>query len=98
LILVAIQSFADKSTRVFFESGKASRAGWANVSAIARRKLDMVHYASKLVDLKIPPGNHLEALSEDLAGKHSIRINVQWRIVFQWTAAGPAQVEITDYH
>ncbi len=95
---MAIQSFADKGTRVFFESGKASKVGWANVSAIARRKLDMVHYASKLVDLKVPPGNHLEALSDDLAGKHSIRINNQWRIVFQWTAAGPAQVEITDYH
>lgn len=95
---MAIQSFADKGTKAFFETGRAGKAGWANVSAIARRKLDMVHYASKLVDLKVPPGNQLEALSRDSAGKHSIRINDQWRIVFRWTDAGPTEVEIADYH
>ncbi len=58
----------------------------------------MVHYAAKLADLKVPPGNRLEALSGRLQGKHSIRINDQWRVVFRWTIAGPAEVEITDYH
>jgi proteic killer suppression protein len=51
-----------------------------------------------LGDLAAPPGNRLETLRGDLAGKHSIRINDQWRIVFQWTDAGPEQVEIVDYH
>jgi toxin HigB-1 len=58
----------------------------------------MVHYAAKLEDLRVPPGNRLEALSRDLAGKHSIRINDQWRIMFRWSPAGPTEVEITDYH
>ena len=54
--------------------------------------------ANALGDLSAPPGNRLEALKGDLAGKHSIRINDQWRIVFRWTAAGPEDVEIVDYH
>jgi toxin HigB-1 len=95
---MAIQSFADKLMERFFETGKASKAPWANISDVARRKLDMVSYASKLDDLKAPPGNRLETLSGKLAGKHSIRINDQWRIVFRWTNAGPADVEIVDYH
>ena len=95
---MAIQSFADKTTRIFFETGKKSKAAWANVSAVARRKLDMISYAAKLEDLKVPPGNRLELLVGKLAGKHSIRINDQWRIVFRWTLAGPTEVEITDYH
>jgi proteic killer suppression protein len=95
---MAIQSFADNITGLFFETGKPGKASWANVSIVARRKLDMVSYASRLDDLKAPPGNRLEALSGKLAGKHSIRINNQWRIVFRWTNAGPAEVEITDYH
>ena len=95
---MAVQSFADKNTKTFFETGKVAKAGWAKVSAIASRKLDMIHYASRLADLKSPPGNQFEALSGDLVGKHSIRINDQWRIVFRWTHAGPAEIEITDYH
>jgi proteic killer suppression protein len=58
----------------------------------------MLHYAAKLSDLKAPPGNRLEALKGDLAGYHSIRVNDQWRIVFRWTDAGPAEIRITDYH
>ena len=57
-----------------------------------------LHNAAKLGDLAAPPGNRLEALKGDLAGKHSIRINDQWRIVFRWTDAGPEDVEIVDYH
>ena len=58
----------------------------------------MVNNAGALGDLKSPPGNKLEALHGDLAGKHSIRINDQWRIVFKWTDTGPEEVEINDYH
>jgi len=58
----------------------------------------MVNNAGVLNDLRSPPGNRLEALVGDLKGKHSIRINDQWRIVFRWTANGPEEVEIVDYH
>ena len=58
----------------------------------------MLHYAARLVDLKAPPGNRLEALSGDLKGYHSIRINEQWRIIFRWAGAGPHRVRIADYH
>jgi proteic killer suppression protein len=58
----------------------------------------MVNNAGALADLKSPPGNQLEALRGHLAGKHSIRINDQWRVVFRWTETGPDQVEIVDYH
>ena len=60
--------------------------------------LDMIHYAARLSDLKAPPGNRLEALSRDLEGYHSIRVNDQWRIVFRWAEAGPSEVRIIDYH
>jgi proteic killer suppression protein len=95
---MAIQSFADRHTEKFFKTGTVSKVPWVNVRDVARRKLDMISYAAKLTDLKAPPGNRLEALSGRLAGKHSIRINDQWRIVFMWTDAGPADVEIVDYH
>ena len=65
---------------------------------IVRRKLDMLHYAAQLGDLNSPPGNRLEALKGDLAGYHSIRDNDRWRIVFRWTAVGPAEVRVCDYH
>jgi len=96
---VAIQSFADKVTQEFFTIGKMpKKVGWATLANVAARKLDMLHYAAKLDDLKAPPGNRLEALKGDLNGFYSIRINDQWRIVFQWTAIGPTNVRIIDYH
>ncbi len=58
----------------------------------------MLHYAHILDDLKSPPGNKLEALKDDLKGFHSIRVNDQWRIVFEWTDQGPAKVRVIDYH
>jgi proteic killer suppression protein len=58
----------------------------------------MLDVASILTDLASPPGNHLEALGKDRKGQHSIRINQQWRICFRWTAQGPRDVEIVDYH
>ena len=70
----------------------------ADVAKAARRKLIMVDAAPFLEALNSPPGNRLEALNGDLAGKHSIRINDQWRVVFRWTDAGPEDVEIVDYH
>ena len=69
-----------------------------NRAKVARRKLIMLDAATSLEALNSPPGNRLEALKGDLAGKHSIRINDQWRIVFRWTDAGPEDVEIIDYH
>ena len=61
-------------------------------------KLDMIHRAKRLEDLRIPPNNRLEKLHGDLAGKYSIRINDQWRIVFCWDKEGASVVKITDYH
>lgn len=65
---------------------------------IAGRKLDQLDAAVSLESLKLPKGNHLEALKGDRAGQHSIRINDKYRICFRWTATGPSDVEITDYH
>jgi proteic killer suppression protein len=96
---MAIQSFADKATEEFFIYGNVGKkAKWRNVANIARRKLDMIDYAADIRDLKSPPGNGLEALTRNLKGYHSIRINDQWRIVFKWTGQGPKEVRITDYH
>ena len=96
---MAIQSFADRATEQFFINGRlAQGAGWASVRSLVKRKLDMLHYAFKLADLRMPPGNRLEALRGKLKGYHSIRVNDQWRIVFQWTAQGPCCVKVVDYH
>jgi len=96
---MAICSFSDSATQHFFETGKVAKGvGWGAIRNVVQRKLDMVHYAHALEDLKSPPGNRLEALSRDLRGYHSIRINDQWRIVFKWTVSGPAEVRVCDYH
>lgn len=93
---MAIQSFRDADTEVLYRTGRNKR--WTNVAKVALRKLDMLNAAAVLTDLRIPPANRLEALRGDRAGEHSIRINDQWRVCFRWTEAGPAAVEITDYH
>ena len=96
---MAIQSFVELDFRVFFETGKIpKKAEWQGVKKIVARKLDMLHYAHVLDDLKSPPGNRLEALKDDLKGLYSIRVNDQWRIVFEWTEPGPAKVRVVDYH
>ena len=69
-----------------------------SISAVARRKLRQLEIAARLDDLRVPPGNRLEALRGDRQGQYSIRINDQWRICFRWTAAGAEDVEIVDYH
>lgn len=91
-----IQGFKNKATEELFLTGKTKR--FANFAAVAIRKLDMLHAAFKLEDLRVPPGNYLEALKDDRAGQHSIRINKQFRICFVWTPVGPTDVEIVDYH
>ena len=93
---MSIQSFKSKDTEALYQSGKSRLYGTA--ANVAIRKLDMLNAAEALKDLRSPPGNHLEALSDDRAGQHSIRINDKWRICFVWTAAGPEDVEIVDYH
>ena len=93
---MAIQSFRDADTEALYLTGRNKR--WVNIAKVAIRKLDMLNAASVLNDLRRPPANHLEALQGDRAGQHSIRINDQWRLCFHWTEAGPADVEITDYH
>lgn len=96
---MAIQSFASRGVEHLFRTGRVPRrAGWATARRVATRKLDMLDYAKELRDLASPPGNRLEALRGDLRGLHSIRVNDQWRVVFRWTAAGPADVDIHDYH
>ena len=69
-----------------------------NIAKIARRKLRQLEIANRLDDLRVPPGNHLEALKGDRSGQYSIRINDQWRVCSHWTDAGAENVEIVDYH
>jgi proteic killer suppression protein len=96
---VAIRTFADRATERFFITGRvASGLGWVSVREVVKRKLDMLHYASRLSDLRSPPGNKLEALAGRLKGYYSIRINDQWRVVFERSADGPSRVRVTDYH
>jgi len=71
---------------------------FVNIEAVARRKLRQLEIAGRLDDLKVPPGNRLEALKGRRAGQFSIRINDQWRVCFRWTAGGVEDVEIVDYH
>ena len=73
-------------------------ARFANIQTIAMRKLAMLNQAGRLDDLRVPPGNRLEALKGDRAGQHSIRVNDRFRVCFRWTDAGPEDVEIVDYH
>jgi proteic killer suppression protein len=68
------------------------------IANVARRKLRQLEIAGRLDDLRIPPGNRLEALKGDRAGQFSIRINAQWRVCFEWSTGGPRNVEIVDYH
>ena len=96
---MSIVSFADSAAYEVFQFGVTKRkVGWRSINSIVRRKLDMLHYAVSLLDLRSPPGNCLEALKGKFVGYHSIRVNDQWRIIFRWTASGPAEVRVCDYH
>jgi toxin HigB-1 len=92
-----IRSFADAEAALIW-TGRRSRRLPADIQAVALRKLRMMNQARALNDLRVPPGNRLEALKRDRAGQHSIRINDQWRICFRWSQGGPSDVEIVDYH
>jgi toxin HigB-1 len=91
-----IKSFRDKATKAVVD-GEPSKL-FANIDHVARRKLDMIDAAHVLNDLRVPPGNRLEALKGDRTGQYSIRINDKWRICFAWSDDGPTDVEIVDYH
>ena len=91
-----IKSFKCPDTQRLFETGVTHR--WSSCQNVAERKLAMLDAAQTLSFLRSPPGNRLEALKGDRAGQHSIRINDQWRLCFVWTADGPENVEIVDYH
>lgn len=91
-----IVDFHCKQTRELWMSGHNRR--FASIAKQALSKLQMMNRAANLDDLRVPPGNRLEALRGNRAGQHSIRINQQWRICFRWTHEGPADVEISDYH
>ena len=92
-----ILNFADKETERIWQ-GEVSRRLPHEIQSIARRKLRMLNNARRLDDLRIPPANRLEALKGDMKGMHSIRINGQWRICFQWSGVGVSDVGIVDYH
>jgi proteic killer suppression protein len=94
-----ILSFSDRATERFFLEGRVQKTvGWASIRNVVRRKLDVLHYAASLLDLRSPPGNRLERLRGNLADFHSVRVNDQWRVVFRWTASGPEEVRVEDYH
>jgi toxin HigB-1 len=92
-----IRSFRGKTTEAVF-NGESPKGVPTDLVKVARRKLRYLNAAADLGDLSSPPGNRLEALAGDRKGQHSIRINDQFRVCFVWTAEGPAQVEIVDYH
>ena len=92
-----IRSFRDKTTEAVFR-GERPKGFPADLVNVARRKLRYLNAAADLGDLRSPPGNRLEALAGDRKGQYSIRINDQFRVCFVWTAEGPAEVEIVDYH
>ena len=95
-----IASFGDGATEDIFngENTKAARRIPVEVWKTASRKLDMLNAAHELRDLMMPPGNRLESLRGTLAGKYSIRVNDQFRIVFRWKDGNAHEVRITDYH
>lgn len=96
--MTVIKSFSDRSTYEFWDTGKSKGMPPANLRKAARKKLAILHAATALEDLRIPPGNRLEALVGDRRGQHSIRINDQFRVCFVWRDGDAYEVEITDYH
>lgn len=92
-----IRSFADKATqRVWHE--EYVRALDKSLQRAVLRKLEILHAAADVEDLRIPPGNRLERLTGDRRGQYSIRVNAQWRLCFTWHEGGADDVELVDYH
>ena len=92
-----IKSFASKETAKLFKR-ELSRKIPKTIQQIARRKLEILDAAEVLKDLRVPPSNHLEKLTGKRTGQYSIRINIQWRICFEWRKGDAYSVEIVDYH
>jgi len=92
-----IKTFADRQTEELFRTGKAKRLP-AEIVRRALRKLEAVHVATQLADLRVPPGNRLHALSGDRAGQHAISVNDQWRICLRFESGDAFEVEFCDYH
>ena len=91
-----IKSFKCADTEAISKGIRVRR--FVNIAEVARRKLRQLEIAGRLNDLRIPPGNRLEALKGDRLGQYSMRINNQWRVCFRWEGAGAEDVEIVDYH
>jgi len=91
-----IRSFRCVDTERLFRRESVRR--FKAIERVARRKLDQLHFAVRVIDLAAPPGNRLESLRGDRKGQHSIRINDQWRVCFVWSEGNAYQVEIVDYH
>ena len=92
-----IQGFRCDDTRKVFEGNRPRRLP-GNLLGVMQRKLKLLDAAVKLEELRVPPGNRLEALKGNRKGQHSIRVNDQWRVCFMWRNNGPSEVEIVDYH
>jgi proteic killer suppression protein len=92
-----IKSFADSDTELLWDTGKSRRIP-ASIRTTALKKLRILGRAMQLADLNAPPGNRLEALTDDRKGQHSIRINDQFRLCFRWSEGNACDVEIVDYH
>ena len=92
-----IKTFADKLSQELYATGKSKRLP-AEIVKRATRKLEYVNLATRLDDLKVPPGNRLHALEDDRKGQHSISINDQWRICFRFVDGDAYDVEVCDYH
>lgn len=92
-----IKSFKDKEAEKIFHR-QASKKLPFEIQRTAKKRLNMLDAALSLNALKVPPGNRLEALRDDRAGQHSLRINDQWRVCFVWHDGNAYEVEITDYH
>jgi proteic killer suppression protein len=93
---MSIKSFKCPDTEKLFYGQRVRR--WISIERVALRKLEQLDWSLVIDDLRVPPGNRLELLKGSRKGQYSIRINDQWRVCFVWTADGPKDIEIVDYH